>query len=402
MAYIRDERGRLLELSKHMSPDLKAVAIDASAEDSIQVCIDFLNAVHTVDILSQLAKAVLLAAMYSPISNQRMVGVMGMLGQEVAIPIATWIGNVEQAERRLGEAEGRMDTDSDVDFMTSPIRAGTPQNAGVVRDPELEREEELIEAYASIKTLEERNQTSFLELQNSRTQISRLENELNETKYQLEQGGQSSASKEYLEQLQEKSARERDHIAELELELGEYKSQVESQERQLERLKVDSEAKQKLRDELQILRVERDDLAQKSKANENLKKKIQTLQDSDKSNQSLRQELGVAEELAKSLRPFKDRCAALQKANEENLKTIQNGEQEIFDQKTTRKRLEHEMKLLAQRWEASKERQQRDADTINEQQERIQELEAGESGQGRGPGSLEDELTINDKVANDL
>lgn len=37
MMFIRDECGKLLELSKRMTPDLKAVAIDASSEDLIQV-----------------------------------------------------------------------------------------------------------------------------------------------------------------------------------------------------------------------------------------------------------------------------------------------------------------------------------------------------------------------------
>lgn len=37
MAFIRDECGKLPELSKRMNPDLKAIAIDASTEQIVQV-----------------------------------------------------------------------------------------------------------------------------------------------------------------------------------------------------------------------------------------------------------------------------------------------------------------------------------------------------------------------------
>lgn len=339
--------------------------------------------------------------MYSPLSNQRMVQVMQKLGPKVAIPIATCIGAIEQAEHQLVEADSHMDQGSDFEGMVSPARSGTPQLSTLNRDPELEREERLIQAYSRIRNLEERSTTLSTELEATSAARDKAQDEMTEMQFRLEQGGQSDANKEMLESMRQKATRDRDYITELEADLTGLKSSAENTERQLERLKAEEHSKQDLRDEIQFVKLERDDLLQKSKASENLKKKIQSLQDSDKDNQTLRQDFEAAKEELRLLRPLKDRCSALQKANEEKLKTIQNGEQEIFDQKTTRKRLDHELRLLSQKWEAAREKQQRDSETMKEQEEKISELESGRT-KAADTGSLEDEFTSTDKARSDL
>lgn len=344
----------------------------------------------------------LLAGLFSETSNQRITTAVTELGAKLASSIAIFINNMEQREMELADADSHMDIGSDAEGMASPERSGTPGLHGLRRDPELEREEQLIKAYSVIKDLEEKIATLEADLNEAKARSEKAESELSDIKYRLEHGGSLGVDGEALEELKQKSAQDSEYIAELESELGDYKSSAENQEKQLERLKVDSESKKRLRDELQLLKVERDDLLQKSKASENLKKKIQSLQESDKGNQTVRQDLEAAQEELQKMRQFKDRCAALQKANEENMKTIANGEQEIFDQKTTRKRLDHEIKFYAQRWEAAKERQQRDADIINELEERIRDLDAGQGKVTQDLGSLDDEVSTKDKIHNDL
>ena len=70
-----------------MNPDLKAIATDASPKDS-----------------QELTKAVLLVALYSPESNQRMIQVLDRLGTKAGIAIAQCISGMEQADARLVEA----------------------------------------------------------------------------------------------------------------------------------------------------------------------------------------------------------------------------------------------------------------------------------------------------------
>ena len=341
--------------------------------------------------------------MYSPYSNQRMVEVMEQLGPKVALPIATCIGQMESLDHQLAESEGQTDFGSDADSMMSPDRVGSPQVAGVQRDPELEREERLIQAYSRIKSLEERNVALNADLTETRINAGQLEDELTDLKYRVEKGGLKGADNDMLEQLKHKSAQDKEHIEELESEVSDLRDSAGAQERQLERLKADSESRQKLRDELQMLKVERDDLLQKSKASDNLKKKIQSLQETDKSNQSLRQEIESLQGEAQKTKTYRDKCVSLQKTNEEKMKTIANQEREIFDQKSTRKRLDQEVKLYASKMENAKEQKQRDSDTIQELEERLRDSEAGQGKVSQDlAGNLDDELSSKDKVYIDL
>ncbi|KAI9669901.1 MAG: hypothetical protein M1831_006936 [Alyxoria varia] len=402
MSFIRDECGRLPRLSKKLTPDLKAIAIDGSSEELIQV----IQSTHLTPELSnmtlQLVKAVLLAAMYSPSSNQRMMEVMYSLGPKVGAPIATFIGNIEARDQQLAEAESRGDVGSDTDGILSPERSGTPQILGIQRDMELEREERLIQAYSTIKNLEERNGTLTEDLKESRMNAAKIDEELADIKYRIEQRGLKAGDNEMLEELRQRSSQDKDYIAGLETELEALRSSSESQERQLIRLRGESEYQQRLRDEIQFLKTEKDDLVQRSKASENLKKKIQTLQDSEKSSNAVRQENESLREDLQKMKSYKDKCVALQKANEEFSKTIANVEQEIYDQKTTRKRLDHEIKIYMKRYEDAKDRQQRDAEVINDQEERIRDLEAGQGKATQDLGNLDDELSSKDKVYSDL
>lgn len=399
--FIRDECNKLTEASRKVTPDLKAIAIDGSREDTIQVGFLQRLACHETDAIVQLLKLILLAALYSPVSNQRMVQTMTELPGEAANHIAGMISSLEHLDRVLVE-EAQMNGGSDVESVMSPERSGTPNLSGVRRDPELEREEQLIKAFATIKERERKIASLTAEVTDKTERISQMQDELSQTRNTLEQGGLSGANNEILAQLRERSARDTDYIAELESQVGEHKEEAEDRQRQLTRLKGDADSKQKLRDELQLLRVERDDLVQKSKASENLKKKIQTLQEADKSNSSLRSDLEDTQEELRALKHFKNQCTALQKRQEELLKTISNQEQEMFDRKTYMQRLEHDRKAGAQRHELAKERQARDAETISELEERLRQLEDGQSSRTSSSDNLDDELTSGDEVQKDL
>jgi protein HOOK3 len=241
------------------------------------------------------------------------------------------------------------------------------------------------------KRLEARLSDVLTDLEETREKCTALEDELAESKYALDRRGRTTVDDKNLAQLNQRADRDKEYIAELESDLANSKTAIEQHERQLERLKADTESKQELRDELQLITAERDDLRQKSKANENLKKKIQALQEQEKSSASLRLELQNAQDQLQDLEDVQERCAALEKANEENAQTIANGEQEIFDQKTAKRRLEHELKVVAQKWEQTR-------DLLSNAQESIRDLEDkihdGQSTEGREGAldTLDDEL----------
>lgn len=310
-------------------------------------------------------KAVLLAAMYSEASNQRLL-IVEKVGPKGAMAIAGAIQEMEELDQRLGDMEPDAETGSEVDHsLDSEVMA---RSNSYERDPELEREEKLIQALQEKRRLEEKLADLTEDLKDSQDKCHSLEEELEESNYRSDKGRRTTMDEKSLQQLTIQVDRDKDYIVKLETDLQDANSKLEQQERQLEKLKGDSQDKQDLRDELQLIKNERDELRQKTKANENLRKKIQALQEQERSSANLRRDLQGAQEQLQETDDLKDRCAALEKANEENAKTIANGEQEIFDQKTAKEQLKYELKVLSQRFEQTR-------DMLTTAQENIKELE---------------------------
>ncbi|KAF2145892.1 uncharacterized protein K452DRAFT_242294 [Aplosporella prunicola CBS 121167] len=368
-AYLRDECDKEV-FSKTLTPDLKAIAIDGSKPETIK-----------------LVKGALLAAMYSPKSNQRMVGIMSELGASVAGPIADMIGDMQAAAQKFDEAHAEQETRLDEDVSTD----SEPSHDLVSRDPELEREEQLIRASQHQKRIEAQLAQITKDLEEKNRHIYRLEEELAESKLEIGRRVRRASDDDETVQLKLQTHRDRDYIAQLESDLAETKNIQESQQRALERLRADETTKQELRDELQLTKSERDEFSQKAKANENLKKKIQSLQEQQKADQALREELSAAQEQLQELEHLREHVLALKKANEENMETIANGEQEIFDQKTAKKRLEHELKVITQRFEQSRDMATRYQEANMELESKLREVEDSNAG-AEALGSLEEQL----------
>lgn len=325
-----------------------------------------------------------------------MVRVMEKLGPKVAIPIATCIGHMETVDHRLTEAEGQADTESDFDRASSPDADGAGQASGFQRDPELEHEEKLIRAHAAIRQLQEQNTSLKAELERKREEARSLDEDLTSAKRRLERGGFTGDEDETLADLRRKLDQDKDDILNLETQLERATETNSSLERQLERLKEDSEDKQALRDQMQLIRVERDDLLQKSKAAENLKKKIQSLQESDKTNTMLREDLEAAQAEVRSMQKFKERCGKLQAEIDERKKALDTIEQDMYEQTNKRKRLEREFGILSQQYDAAKTQRIHDQETIQEQEAKIKNLESGQDGRF----SLDTETVDEDRKSN--
>ncbi|OCK80187.1 hypothetical protein K432DRAFT_382466 [Lepidopterella palustris CBS 459.81] len=372
--YIRDECGKLPVLSKKMTPDLKVVAQDGSPM-----------------LTAKLAMMVLLVAFYSERSNQRMIEIMGLLGPKTSATIATAIQDLEDLDQRMADlgVDQEFSSEPDISDLGPP-----PKGPPIERDPDLEREAQLIEANRKVNQLNSRISTLTADLEQSRRKISTLEEELVEFRLMLDGRGAKQVDVDDAEHLRAEAMRDRQYIAELESDLANAKAIVSNQERQLERLKADADTKQDLRDELQLVRAERDELSQKAKANENLHKKIRTMNEQARANETLRQDLQSAQEQIQEFQSYKDRCAALEKANKENVQTIANGEQSLFEEKGRRARVEHENHLLLKQLEQARELQSRAEDWRKELEDRVRDLES--SGHAARGGSLEDELAGND------
>jgi protein HOOK3 len=328
--------------------------------------------------------------MYSDKSNERMVQVMHVLGPKVMQPIAMYIGEVEELDQKLADSVADAEPGSEIGHFSDSEAPVTRRS--FERDPELEREERLIQALQERRRLEAQVADLAEELQQTKAQFTKVEEKLAEANFTLDRRRRRTIDEEELEQLSAKADRDKDYIAELETDLASAKAAIEQQERQLERFRQDDANKQDLRDELQMVKTERNELLQKAKANENLKKKIQTLQEQERANQALRTNLQSANEQLQELEALRDRCTALEKANDENAQTIANGEQEIFDQKTSKKRLEHEVKLLGQKFEQTRDLLSNAQERNRELEEQLNEYESRQSASLDQLNSLDTEL----------
>ncbi|KAL9097769.1 MAG: hypothetical protein Q9165_000095 [Trypethelium subeluteriae] len=396
--YIGQKLGRLPSTVNKLCPHLDGVAGDGVDQEAPKVQARSVprETVSCTDIMSQLVMAILLCAMYSPESNQRMVGRLQSLGQKAGMAIATKIEQIENTDRKMGEylAETNNGVDHDALSTSETIQASRGPSFEV--DMELQKEESLIQAYKLIDELREKNSRTDQELMRLREQHSKLEEELAEHRL-LNQG--KSANTDEIAYLSTQATKDRNYIVSLESELSVSQAELETKSRQLDLLKAKSDSVSELRDQLQIIKAERDELIQHKNANENLKKKIQTLQDQVRNNEFLREDLQSAREQLQNYDKLKEVRDALLKANEEKSKVIANCEQEIFDSKSTKKRLEADIKSAFQRYESMKEKQQRDHETIQELQE---QLEAGQGSVSQGLGNLDEELAAREETVETL
>jgi protein HOOK3 len=375
--YIREECEQLPVLTKRMVPDLKTGARDGSTM-----------------LIAKLTMGVLLSACFSPKSNQRMLQVMSQLGQKTAETIAEAIQDMQSLDARMSElgVDSELTPEPNLSGYRTPTRAVSGQ-IPIANNNELEQEALLFEANKDRAALRSQAEKLKEELNKSRSRISQLEEELGEaTLYMDERKTQvQRAQSEDVEQLRNDLARDRQYIDQLETDLANARDILESQKRHLARYQGEEGTKQDLRDQLQLIKAERDELNQRAKANENLKKKIESLTKETKNLETLREDYQQVRERLMQLENVEERCEALEKVNKENSQTLVNCEQAIFEEKGKRTRVEHENLLLMKQLEQTRELQYKAEDARQELEDRIRELETSSHGD-RG-GSLEDELT---------
>lgn len=339
-------------------PDLKAIAEDASVPE-----------------LEKLIMEIIRAAMASPESNQRMGKRLLSLGNEHAMAIAYEIRSMQDAEAPDSETVSRDESahPSEQEMPDRTQEQGRKENGGLFGDPLLEREEELLQAQATIEKLQATHTELQIQLQALRREKEQLQEAFDTYRSEINKGGRKAGAEDDLKKLQRQADNDRAYIDDLENQLQASRHTVESYERQIQKYKEEGETGQKLRDDLQVLRAENEDLNQKVKANENLRKKIHALQEQDKANASLREELKAATEKLEDLDRLRHVQAALEKEIIEKKGLIRNQEYQINELTTTRKHAEYDARVLAQKLEAARERHERDHEAIQELRSKLQD-----------------------------
>ncbi|KAK3115351.1 hypothetical protein LTR53_005393 [Teratosphaeriaceae sp. CCFEE 6253] len=376
-AYYRDECNGHDSLPAGSVPDLKAIAASGSRRD-----------------LEKLIMIIIRAAMASPESNDRMAAKLMGLGREKAMTIATELRSMEEPEEDESEPASRAESadqseqEETVEHNKANGRAG---REAIYGDPMLEREEELLQAQATIDKLQASQAAVHQQMQELRHDKERLQAAFDDYRAEIDSQGHRAASEDF-KKLQRQTDNDRAYIDDLEAQMQATRTTLETHEQQIERLRSEGEASQTLRDDLQLLRADNEELAQKLRANENLKKKIQALQEHERANASLKEELKTAHERLADFDRLRHVQAGLEKEIIEKKGLIRNQEYQIDELTTTRKHAQHDARFLAKKLEDARERHDRDYEAIEELRVKLQESHLDGVDAGQTPLDLERKL----------
>lgn len=364
-------------------PDLKAIAAEASPGD-----------------LERLIMVIIRTAMASPQSNQRMAQRLMGLGREKAMVIAGELRAMEESEYG-DELEPASRDESAYQTEVEPVEGtkvnGAKSAAGLYSDPLLEKEEELLQAHATIDKLQASHVAAQRQLQELRQDKDKLQEAFDLYRDDIDNKGRKGGGDDSVKKLQRQADNDRAYIEDLENQLQSSRNSVGNFERQIQKFKDEAEAGQQTRDDLQMLRAENEDLNQKLKANENLKKKIQALQEQERANATLKDEMKQANEKLEDLERLKQVHANLEKEILEKRGLIRNQEYQINELTTTRKHAEYDARVLAQKLEAARERHDRDHEVIEEMRQKLQDSSIDDFDESKSKKDISHEITASEQ-----
>ena len=149
---------------------------------------------------------------------------------------------------------------------------------------------------------------------------------------------------------------------------------------------------QKLQDEIDELKVERDGLAKKANTIDKYKQKLLASQGLEKENEQLRGEIEEIRQSAKDTANDQQQLAGLQLTIDEYKRTLPRIEQDCHELQMMKKQLEFDNSTLAQRWEEANEQHDRDQETIAELSDKLRDIESGQLSPMGAYGGLDAEL----------
>lgn len=359
--YLTEQCDQPVDMFEKLNPNLRAIAVGVEDDDTIEVAIDKLLGSVITNTSFQLLKLVLLAAVFSPESNQELVATLRNLGPSVAGPIQKCIEEMTTDGEAIVSESPDEQRGTTIEASDGPIRA---------QDPQLLLEERLMQASNSAQDFQQRNVYLEKELEDAREQLKQLQQDAT-TNHQNKTQKTDLAT--VIQKLRDEHA---DNIALLEQELYNAQTKVTTQSKRLSKLATLEASRNKLQSDLDQLRDERDELEQKSNAGENLKKKVKALQEAQTHNDLLRQDYDLAQQELDELRPLRDQHTQLQRRLQELTQHFQSLEVSNEDDQRALERAENELSFLNQSLIESREQHQRDQEQLGEYQGRLRELES--------------------------
>ncbi|KAI9815737.1 MAG: hypothetical protein M1827_002133 [Pycnora praestabilis] len=406
--YIRDECKQTLVVD--LSPDLKAIAIDSSPIE-----------------ITKLLRIILVAAVSSSesVREYNVAKIMGLskLTQEyIRIVVTEVIG--EDACEVLGLYANSEQSQT---ISNDDSRAGSPKSPGeetcngkppMPRLPSMDRELLLEQRLA--QTLKEKDE--LLRGTEGHSKIVRDLSDrvihLQENNFALQQrcieaedrlelrstvrDGFGAEGNKKIDELEIEIQHRSDVITTQETKIEELQAKLESRDKKIDSLRSSAGTIQKVRDELDETKVERDELAKKANGLEKYKQKVQASNDFEVECQHLRTELERIRLHSSNAAKAYEKIEGLERAVDQYKRMLGSSEQDHHTFTITKKRLEYENDKLTQKLEGILEQRTKDQGTIMELQDTVQELESGSAPAVQGMGDLGTELFSSEKEASDL
>lgn len=166
-------------------------------------------------------------------------------------------------------------------------------------------------------------------------------------------------------------------IASLEARVAEYESELDALRKQNEVLKIKAERVQKLQDDYDEIKIERDSLIRKANTAEKYRLKLEASQDLEKENANLKAKVG---DLQGQLRTSDSKTASsssLAREVEEYRRMLPAIEQDRHELNEMKKRVEFEYHMLQARYSESEEQLRRSRQEVEDLQGRLREYDEG-------------------------
>lgn len=361
--FLTEEYGQRLPLAGGRRPDLKAIAQSSSLADTILLLkllvVAAINCSERVEFLQQM--------------------------QELA-------ESTQEVLMATAQEAGEDDEDSPSGFDHVEVRATEPVRAEV--DSELASEERLGKVIADNQRIAHEKRELQKELDESFSRVQKLQERYDQVQDELKEANDRLAA--VLAGRSESGAnrpldsKHETIIAALETRASEAENENGELRKSNEILKIKAEKAQKLQDDYDEIKIERDRLARKANAAEKYKQKLEASQDLEKENLNLRTKINELQLQLKQSDATRVSTSDLQREIDEYRRLLPSIEQERYEVNEMKKRLELDYHALEARYHDTAEQLSRQQHTVEDLQGRLRDYEDGITPAPREPDNVKD------------
>ncbi|KAJ9601974.1 hypothetical protein H2200_013533 [Cladophialophora chaetospira] len=286
-----------------------------------------------------------------------------------------------QTVQEAGEGEGASDNtepandenDPELEMPSSPRRSTEMETV-------LESEERLGKVIADNQRIAHEKRELQKHLDEAQSRYEKLQERFDQGQDELKESndrlGAILAGKSEISTRQSDSKHET-LIATLENRVLEAESEVEELRKNNEVLKIKAEKAQKLQDDYDEMKIERDRLARKANAAEKYRQKLEASQDLEKDNATLRTKVTELQSQLKQSDFARASSSDLQREIDEYRRLLPSIEQERYELNEMKKRLEFDYHTLEARYHDTVEQLSRKNQEVDELQSRLADYEDG-------------------------